>query len=412
MTNKKELKDVQVKGKKVLVRVDFNVPMKDGQVTDDNRITAALPTIKYLLAQEAKVILFSHLGKVKTADDLEKRDMAPVAKVLEQKLGQPVKFINVFEGKQLEEAIDEMHNQDVILFQNTRFADIINSNGQISVDSDGKATAKRESKNDSALGKYWASLGDVFVNDAFGTAHRAHASNVGIAENIAESCLGFLVEKEVKMLSQGVDNPVKPFVAIIGGAKVSDKIGVIEHLLTKADKILIGGGMAYTFFAAQGHKIGNSLLEVDKVEIAKTFLAKAKGKIILPIDALEAPEFADVLAKVTTGLDIDDGYMGLDIGPKTIELFKKELADAKTVAWNGPMGVFEFKNYSIGTKAVCEAIAELKGAFTLIGGGDSAAAAIQLGYKDKFTHISTGGGASLEYMEGKPLPGIEAVQNK
>ncbi|ALA97056.1 phosphoglycerate kinase [Spiroplasma kunkelii CR2-3x] len=412
MTNKKELKDVQVKGKKVLVRVDFNVPMKDGQVTDDNRITAALPTIKYLLAQEAKVILFSHLGKVKTADDLEKRDMAPVAKVLEQKLRQPVKFINAFEGKQLEEAIDEMHNQDVILFQNTRFADIIDSNGQISVDSDGKATAKRESKNDSALGKYWASLGDVFVNDAFGTAHRAHASNVGIAENIAESCLGFLVEKEVKMLSEGVDNPVKPFVAIIGGAKVSDKIGVIEYLLTKADKILIGGGMAYTFFVAQGHKIGNSLLEVDNVEIAKTFLAKAKGKIILPIDSLEASEFADIPAKVTTGLDINDGYMALDIGPKTIELFKKELADAKTVAWNGPMGVFEFKNYSIGTKAVCEAIAKLKGAFTLIGGGDSAAAAIQLGYKDKFTHISTGGGASLEYMEGKPLPGIEAVQNK
>ncbi len=412
MTNKKELKDVQVKGKKVLVRVDFNVPMKDGQVTDDNRITAALPTIKYLLAQEAKVILFSHLGKVKTADDLEKRDMAPVAKVLEQKLGQPVKFINTFEGKQLEEAIDEMHNQDVILFQNTRFADIINSNGQISVDSDGKATAKRESKNNLALGKYWASLGDVFVNDAFGTAHRAHTSNVGIAENITESCLGFLVEKEVKMLSQVVDNPAKPFVAIIGGAKVSDKIGVIEHLLTKADKILIGGGMAYTFFVAKCHKIGNSLLEVDKVEIAKTFLAKGKGKIILPIDSLEAPEFADVPAKVTTGLDIDDGYIGLDIGPKTIELFKKELADAKTVSWNGPMGVFEFKNYSIGTKAVCEAIAELKGAFTLIGGGDSAAAAIQLGYKDKFTHISTGGGASLEYMEGKPPPGIEAVQNK
>ncbi len=412
MTNKKELKDVQVKGKKVLVRVDFNVPMKDGQVTDDNRITASLPTIKYLLVQEAKVILFSHLGKVKTADDLEKRDMAPAAKVLEQKLGQPVKFINSFEGKQLEEAIDEMHNQDVILFQNTRFADIINSNGQISVDSDGKATAKRESKNDPALGKYWASLGDVFVNDAFGTAHRAHASNVGIAENIAESCLGFLVEKEVKMLSQGLDNPAKPFVAIIGGAKVSDKIGVIEHLLTKADKILIGGGMAYTFFAAQGHKIGNSLLEVDKVEIAKKFLAKGKGKIILPIDALEAPEFADLPSKVTTGLDIDDGYMGLDIGPKTIELFKKELADAKTVSWNGPMGVFEFKNYSIGTKAVCEAISELKGSFNLIGGGDSAAAAIQLGYKDKFTHISTGGGASLEYMEGKSLPGIEAVQNK
>ncbi|WHQ36976.1 phosphoglycerate kinase [Spiroplasma sp. SV19] len=410
--HKKELKDVQVNGKKVLVRVDFNVPMKDGQVTDDNRITAALPTIKYLLEHDAKVILFSHLGKVKTADDLKKRDMAPVAKVLEQKLGRPVKFVNAFEGKELETAINQMQNQDVILFQNTRFADILDQNSQISVDDNGNATAKRESKNDPALGKYWASLGDVFVNDAFGTAHRAHASNVGIATNIGESCLGFLVEKEVKMLSQGVDSPVKPFVAIIGGAKVSDKIGVIEHLLTKADKILIGGGMAYTFFAAQGHNIGNSLLEADKIDVAKEFLAKANGKIILPIDALEAPEFADVPAKVTNGAEIDEGYMGLDIGPKTIELFKNELAGAKTVAWNGPMGVFEFSNYSIGTKAICAAIAELKDAFTLIGGGDSAAAAIQLGYKDKFTHISTGGGASLEYMEGKPLPGIEAVQNK
>ncbi|WP_338965117.1 MULTISPECIES: phosphoglycerate kinase [unclassified Spiroplasma] len=410
--NKKELKDVQVNGKKVLVRVDFNVPMKDGQVTNDNRITAALPTIKYLLEHQAKVILFSHLGKVKTVADLEKRDMAPVAKVLEQKLGQPVKFVDAFEGKELEAAINEMQEQDVILFQNTRFADILDKDGQVSVDDNGNATAKRESKNDAALGKYWASLGDVFVNDAFGTAHRAHASNVGIASNIKESCLGFLVEKEVKMLSQGVDNPVKPFVAIIGGAKVSDKIGVIEHLLTKADKILIGGGMAYTFFAAQGHNIGNSLLEADKIDIAKEFLAKANGKIILPIDALEAPEFADVPAKVTNGVEIDEGYMGLDIGPKTIEFFKKELAGAKTVAWNGPMGVFEFSNYSIGTKAVCESIAELKDALTLIGGGDSAAAAIQLGYKDKFTHISTGGGSSLEYMEGKPLPGIEAVQNK
>lgn len=410
--NKKELKDVQVNGKKVLVRVDFNVPMKDGQVTNDNRITAALPTIKYLLEHQAKIILFSHLGKVKTVADLEKRDMAPVAKVLEQKLGRPVKFVDAFEGKELEAAINEMQEQDVILFQNTRFADILDKDGQVSVDYNGNATAKRESKNDAALGKYWASLGDVFVNDAFGTAHRAHASNVGIASNIKESCLGFLVEKEVKMLSQGVDNPVKPFVAIIGGAKVSDKIGVIEHLLTKADKILIGGGMAYTFFATQGHNIENSLLEADKIDIAKEFLAKANGKIILPIDALEAPEFADVPAKVTNGVEIDEGYMGLDIGPKTIELFKKELAGVKTVAWNGPMGVFEFSNYSIGTKAVCESIAELKDAFTLIGGGDSAAAAIQLGYKDKFTHISTGGGASLEYMEGKPLPGIEAVQNK
>ncbi|WP_425380193.1 phosphoglycerate kinase [Spiroplasma endosymbiont of Stenodema calcarata] len=410
--NKKELKDVKVNGKKVLVRVDFNVPMKDGQVTNDNRITAAIPTIKYLLDHQAKVILFSHLGKVKTVDDLKKCDMAPVAKVLEQKLGQPVKFVNSFEGKELEDAINQMHEQDVILFQNTRFADIIDGNGQISVDNNGAATAKRESKNNPTLGKYWASLGDIFVNDAFGTAHRAHASNVGIASNISESCLGFLVEKEVKMLSQGVDHPVKPFVAIIGGAKVSDKIGVIEHLLTKVDKILIGGGMAYTFFAAQGYKIGNSLLEADKIDIAKEFLAKANGKIILPVDGLEAPEFADVPAKVTDSPEIDDGYMGLDIGPQTIDLFEKELFGAKTVAWNGPMGVFEFRNYSVGTKAICAAIAKLTDAFTLIGGGDSAAAAIQLGYQDKFTHISTGGGASLEYLEGKTLPGIEAVQNK
>ncbi|AHF61395.1 phosphoglycerate kinase [Spiroplasma mirum ATCC 29335] len=409
---KKELKDVEICSKKVLVRVDFNVPMKDGVITDDNRITAALPTIKYLIDHNAKVILFSHLGKVKTEADLKKRDIAPVAKALSDKLGMPVKFVNAFEGPELEAAIAGMKDKDIILFQNTRFADILDANGNLKVDENGNAKAKRESKNDPALGKYWASLGDVFVNDAFGTAHRAHASNVGIATNIGLSCLGFLVEKEVKMLAQGVDNPVKPFVAIIGGAKVSDKIGVIDHLLTKADKIIIGGGMAYTFFVAQGHKIGNSLLEEDKIEVAKEFLAKANSKIILPVDALEAPEFADVPAKVTDGVDIDEGYMGLDIGPKTIELFKKELAGAKTVAWNGPMGVFEFSHYSNGTKAVCEAIAQLPDAFTLIGGGDSAAAAIQLGYKDKFTHISTGGGASLEYMEGKTLPGIEAVQDK
>ncbi|AGM24712.1 phosphoglycerate kinase [Spiroplasma chrysopicola] len=409
---KKELKDVSVSGKKVLVRVDFNVPMKDGIVTNDNRITAALPTIQYLIENGAKVILFSHLGKVKVEDDLKKLDMKPVADVLAQKLNKTVKFVPTFEGPELEAEINSMANGEVILFQNTRFADIIDENGQICLDDKGQAAAKRESKNNPELGKYWASLGDVFVNDAFGTAHRAHASNVGIASNIAESCLGFLVEKEVKMLSQGVDQPAKPFVAILGGAKVSDKIDVIENLLNKADKILIGGGMAYTFAVAKGDKVGKSLLENDKIEVAKAFLAKGQDKIILPIDNIEAPEFADVEGKITPDANIDDGYMGLDIGPKTVELFTKELQDAKTVVWNGPMGVFEFENYNKGTKAVCAAIANLTDAFTLIGGGDSAAAAIQLGYKDKFTYISTGGGASLEYMEGKVLPGIAAVQDK
>ncbi|WP_342258875.1 phosphoglycerate kinase [Spiroplasma endosymbiont of Dioctria linearis] len=397
---KKTLNDIQVSGKTVLVRVDFNVPLKDGVITDDNRIRAALPTINYLIEKGAKIVLFSHLSRIKEESDKVKKTLAPVAKKLEEISKKSVKFVSQTRGKELESAIKDLKAGEIILFENTRFEDV--QNGEL---------VKYESKNNKDLGKYWASLGDVFVNDAFGTAHRAHASNVGIASNISESCVGFLVQKELEMLAKGIDKPEHPFIAIIGGAKVSDKIGVIDNLLEKADKIIIGGGMAYTFFKAQGHNIGKSLCEEDKVSLAKQYLDKSNGKIILPIDSANNKDFKDTPATIS-GVDLPDDVMGLDIGPKSIKLFEDILKDAKTVAWNGPMGVFEFEHYNKGTLAVCEAIANLKNSFTLIGGGDSAAAAIQLGFKEKFTHISTGGGASLEYMEGKVLPGVEAIQNK
>lgn len=397
---KKTLKDVQVSNKTVLVRVDFNVPIKDGVITDDNRINAALPTINYLIENNAKVVLFSHLSRIKEEADKSKKSLAPVAKKLSEALGKEVKFVAQTRGKELEDAISSLNNGEVLLFENTRFEDVVNNE-----------VVKYESKNNPELGAYWASLGDLFVNDAFGTAHRSHASNVGIASNIKESCVGFLVQKELEMLGKGIDNPEHPFVAIIGGAKVSDKIGVIDNLLKKADKIIIGGGMAFTFFKAQGHKIGKSLCEEDKLELAKEFLDKGKDKLVLPVDSACAADFKDV-KPIYEGVDLPDDLMGLDIGPKSIKLFQDTLKGAKTVAWNGPMGVFEFENFKVGTVGVCEEIANLKNAFTLIGGGDSAAAAIQLGYKDKFTHISTGGGASLEYMEGKALPGVEAIQEK
>ncbi|PPE04678.1 phosphoglycerate kinase [Entomoplasma ellychniae] len=400
--SKKTLKDLVVSSKKVLVRVDFNVPLKDGVITDDNRIQAAIPTIKYLLENNAKVILFSHLSRIKSEEDKKSKSLAPVAKRLEEILKHKIIFINETRGAKLENAVSELKEKEIILVENTRFEDV--ANGEV---------VKLESKNDSGLSKYWASLGDVFVNDAFGTAHRAHASNVGISSNIGESALGLLVESEIKMLGKGIDTPQRPFVAILGGAKVSDKIGVIDHLLSKVDKIIIGGGMTYTFHKAQGLEIGNSLLEIDKVELAKEFLAKANGKIILPVDSACASSYADVTPTIV-GENIPEGMMGLDIGPKTIELYKNILKDAKTVVWNGPMGVSEFENFKAGTVAVCEASAKRKadGGFTLIGGGDSAAAAIKLGFKDDFSWISTGGGASLEYMEGKELVGIAAIQNK
>ena len=394
---KKTVKDIDLKDKKVLVRVDFNVPLKDGVITDDTRIKAALPTINYVLEQGGKAILFSHLGRVKTEEDKEGKSLAPVAKRLGELLGKEVTFVPETRGEQLEEAIRNMNDGDVVVFENTRFEDI-----------DGK----KESKNDTELGKYWASLGDVFVNDAFGTAHRAHASNVGIASTGIPTVAGFLMEKEIKFIGEAVEEPKRPMIAILGGAKVSDKIGVIENLIPKADKILIGGGMTYTFYEAKGIKIGNSLGEADKVELAKELIEKAGDKLVLPIDNVCAPEFSnDVETQVIEG-DIPDGLMALDIGPASVKLFADTLQGAKTVVWNGPMGVFEMSNFAKGTIGVCEAIANLEGATTIIGGGDSAAAAEQLGFADKFTHISTGGGASLELLEGKELPGLAAINDK
>ena len=394
---KKVVTDLDVAGKKVLVRADFNVPMKDGAITNDNRIVQALPTINYLIENNAKVILFSHLGKVKTEEDKAKLSLKPVADRLAELLGKEVTFVPETRGEALETAIAALKDGDVLVFENTRFEDV-----------DGK----KESKNDAELGKYWASLGDLFVNDAFGTAHRAHASNVGIASNL-ESAAGFLMEKEIKFIGGAVDEPIRPFVAILGGAKVSDKIGVIKHLLNKADKVLIGGGMAYTFMKAQGLEIGKSLLEADKVELAKELLESAGDKLVLPIDAKMVHEFGnDGEITIAENDAFPADQMALDIGPASVELFTKELEGAKTVVWNGPMGVFELSNFAQGTIGVCEAIAKLSDAVTIIGGGDSAAAAMQLGFADDFTHISTGGGASLEYLEGKELPGVASISDK
>ena len=395
--NKKTVKDVELNGKKVLVRVDFNVPMKDGKITNDNRIVAALPTIKYILENGGRAILFSHLGKIKSEEDKASKSLRPAAERLAELLGQDVKFIPQTRGAELEAAIAELKDGEVLMFENTRFEDL-----------DGK----KESKNDAELGKYWASLGDVFVNDAFGTAHRAHASNVGISANL-EAVAGFLLEKEIEFIGGAVDAPQRPMVAILGGAQVSDKIGVIENLLDKADKVLVGGGMMFTFLKAQGKNIGKSLCEEDKLELAKALLEKGGDKLVLPIDTVAAKEFSnDTEFRVVSVDELADDEMGLDVGPATVELFSNVLKDAKTVVWNGPMGVFETSNFAKGTIGVCEAIANLEGAITIIGGGDSAAAAMQLGYADKFSHISTGGGASLEYLEGKELPGVASLSNK
>ncbi|EKA16611.1 MULTISPECIES: phosphoglycerate kinase [Streptococcus] len=394
------VKDVDLKGKKVLVRVDFNVPVKDGVITNDNRITAALPTIKYILEQGGRAILFSHLGRVKEEADKEGKSLAPVAADLATKLGQEVKFIpGVTRGAELEAAVNALEDGQVLLVENTRFEDV-----------DGK----KESKNDPELGKYWASLGDgIFVNDAFGTAHRAHASNVGISANVEKAVAGFLLENEIAYIQEAVEAPERPFVAILGGSKVSDKIGVIENLLEKADKVLIGGGMTYTFYKAQGIEIGNSLVEEDKLDVAKALLEKANGKLILPVDSKEANAFADYTeVKDTEGEAVDPGFLGLDIGPKSIAKFDEALTGAKTVVWNGPMGVFENPDFQAGTIGVMDAIVKQPGVKSIIGGGDSAAAAINLGRADKFSWISTGGGASMELLEGKVLPGLAALTEK
>ena len=400
MLNKKSVDDINVKGKRVLVRCDFNVPLIDGKITDENRLVAALPTIKYILEQGGRAILFSHLGRVKEEADKEGKSLAPVAADLAAKLGQDVAFIaGATRGAELEAAINALEDGQVLLVENTRFEDV-----------DGK----KESKNDEELGKYWASLGDgIFVNDAFGTAHRAHASNVGISANVEKAVAGFLLENEIAYIQEAVETPERPFVAILGGSKVSDKIGVIENLLEKADKVLIGGGMTYTFYKAQGIEIGNSLVEEDKLDVAKALLEKANGKLILPVDSKEANAFAGYTeVRDTEGEAVSEGFLGLDIGPKSIAKFDEALTGAKTVVWNGPMGVFENPDFQAGTIGVMDAIVKQPGVKSIIGGGDSAAAAINLGRADKFSWISTGGGASMELLEGKVLPGLAALTEK
>ena len=402
---------VDVKGKRVLVRVDFNVPLKNGEIRDDNRIVAALPTIKDLLAKGARVVLFSHLGKVKhklATEDPEKfakqikdGNLAPVAVRLAELLGQPVNFVDETRGAKLEAAVAAMKDGDVVLVQNTRYE-------------------KGEEKNDEELGKYWASLGDAFVMDAFGSAHRAHASTYGIPAALKANgkpvAMGYLVEKEVANLTKCVDvkDEYRPYVAILGGLKVSDKIKVIESLLNKCDKVLIGGAMAFTFLRALGHTTGNSPVEEDQLEYAKNCYVKANGKIVLPVDSVIGDAFdpaeRTTVETVQSG-EIPEGFQGLDIGPKTRELFANEIAKARMIFWNGPSGVFEQDEFQKGTLAICEAIAKNDKAFTVCGGGDSAAAVKQFGYKDKFSHVSTGGGASLEMIENDGhLPGIDVVR--
>lgn len=389
----KTIKDMILENKKVLIRCDFNVPMKEGKIVDDTRITAALPTIKYCIDQNAKVVLFSHLGRVKEEADLAKNNLAPVAKRLEELLGKKVTFIEKTRGEELETAIDNMQEQDVILVQNTRYEDL-----------DGK----KESKNDPELGSYWASLGDVFVNDAFGTIHRAHASNVGIASHL-DSCIGFLIEKELNALKE-LDNPDHPFVVVLGGAKVADKIGVIENLVKKADKILIGGGMAFTFLKAEGYEIGNSLLDEENIDFCKNIVKEYPDKIVLPVDVAVTTEYNETEEyHVKDITDLEYNEMGLDIGPKTEKLFEQYLKDAKIAVWNGPLGVYEFEKYKQGTNHLLQFVID-NNIKMILGGGDIVAAASTSGYKDKVYHASTGGGATLEYLEGKTLPGLEAIK--
>ena len=389
------LKDLDVKGKRVFVRADFNVSLDGDRITDDTRIRSALPTIQYLLENDAKVILASHLGRPK-GKVVEKYSLAPVAKHLSELLGRDVVKADDCIGPAVQELALKLQPGEVLLLENLRFH-------------------AEEEKNDPAFAKELASLAEVYVNDAFGTAHRAHASTAGIAAYLPAAA-GFLLEKELKFLGEALENPQRPFVAILGGAKVSDKIGVIQNLLGKVDKLLIGGGMSYTFLKARGLEIGKSLLEADKMDLARQLEEEAKARgveLLLPVDVVVADEFSETANRKAVSVEeIPADWEGMDIGPKTIELFQKALAGAKTVVWNGPLGVFEMEPFSTGTKAIAEALANLTDATTIIGGGDSAAAVEQLGYADKITHISTGGGASLEFLEGKELPGVAALTSR
>ena len=392
--NKMSVKDIEVAGKKVLVRCDFNVPLKEGVITNDKRIVAALPTIKYLKENGAKVILCSHLGRPK-GEWLPEFSLAPVAKRLSELLECEVRMSKDVIGEDAKDISATIKEGEVALLENVRYY-------------------KEETKNAPEFAKELASLAEIFVNDAFGTAHRAHASTTGVADYIPAVC-GFLIQKEIDVMGKALDNPVRPFVAVLGGAKVSDKIGVITNLLEKVDTLIVGGAMAYTFLKAEGHNVGISLCEEDKLELASELLAKAKEKgvsLLLPVDHIAADKFDENAEPVAVeGKDIPEGLMGMDIGPKSVELFKEAVKNAKTVIWNGPMGVFEFKNFAGGTFAVAEAIAETD-CISIIGGGDSVAAVTKLGFADKMTHISTGGGASLEFLEGLELPGIAALNEK
>lgn len=397
--NKKTIDQLDLRDKKVIIRVDFNVPMKSGKITNNKRIVAAIPTIKKAYESGAKVILLSHLGRVKTEQDKKSKSLKPVAQELSKLLDKKVEFVPFSTGPEVKGAVKAMNSGDIIMLENTRWEDLNN---------------KAESKNNPKLAKFWASLGDVFINDAFGTAHREHASNVGITSNIKESAIGYLVETELDKISKAINNPARPAIAIIGGAKVSDKIKTIDNLVKNVDKVIIGGGMAFTFWKAQGLSIGNSLVEEDQIELAKDYLKKYQDKLVLPIDAALSPKFDNIKPTYNSlnSLEIPNKMMGLDIGPKSIQLFKKGIQGAKTVIWNGPLGVCEFSYYSVGTEEIAKAIGSLSGAYTIVGGGDSVAAINSLGLESKFSHISTGGGACLAMLEGAKLPGIDAIQNK
>ncbi len=390
---KKTIRDYNIKDKKVIIRCDFNVPMKDNIITDDNRIIESLTTIKYAIEKGAKVILMSHLGRIETTKDKSSNSLKSVAIRLSELLEKTVLFISSTRGVELETAINNLNSGDVLLMENTRFEDLNNQS---------------ESKNNPELGLYWSTLGDIYINDAFGTSHRSHASNVGIASHLPNG-IGFLIEKELAVLLPAIKDPVRPFTVILGGSKVSDKIGVISNLVHKADYILIGGGMAYTFLAALDYDIGNSLFDRDNLDYCKNILDKYNDKIVLPVDAICANEISDTTATYIRSINgISGREIGLDIGPKTIDLFNSYLDKSKTVIWNGPLGVFELEHFANGTKMMCKKLSEIS-ATTIIGGGDTASAVINFGYKDSMTHISTGGGASLELLEGKELPGITII---
>lgn len=406
--NKKTLKDVQLDNKTIIVRLDFNVPIKDGKISDNKRISASVNTLTFLLEHNCKIIILSHLSRIKSLDDIKqnKKTLAPIAKELQTLLPNVnVKFLPTNIGEDVTIAVKTLQPREILLLENTRYNDV-NENNEV---------VKKESKCDHDLGKFWASLADVFVNDAFGTAHRKHASNVGIAQNIKTSCIGFLIQKELENLSKITHDPQKPVVAILGGAKISDKLQVIHNLIKVADHVLICGGMAYTFLKAQGVKIGQSLLEEESIQNAVDILNEAKDKILLPCDFYCAKEFSDQQPIYKRLNEISDDLMGMDVGHETIKRFSSILNNAKTIFWNGPAGVFEFSHYQYGTKSICQILKDKtsNGAFTLIGGGDSAAAAVALGFHETdFSFISTGGGAALEFIGGETLPGIESIQDK